>query len=216
MKLSAHTISILKSFKDINEGIEFRKGQSKIGTVGKSRTIMAFAQIEEQFPVNFAIADISGFLGCMSIFNEPEFTFHDEYVIISQGQQQIRYTFCDPAALILPAEGKDFSLKNPVATFPLKSSDIKGIIRSIGLLKLPDFSILSENGNIIVKSMNEKNKSGNEYSVIVGTTDATFNIVFDAEIIINIMERDYTVEIDKRGMAYLYNDDIAYFIAPKK
>ena len=49
MKLSENTVSVLKSFAVINQGIEFKEG-STIQTISPQKSIMAKAVVDDQFP----------------------------------------------------------------------------------------------------------------------------------------------------------------------
>ena len=65
MKLSEHTISVLKNFSMINPSVLFKPGQV-IQTVSPQKTVMAKAVVEENFPVEGAVYDLGRFLGVLS------------------------------------------------------------------------------------------------------------------------------------------------------
>ena len=66
MKLSDKTINLLKNFSDINQSILFKKG-NKLRTISVMKNIMAEAEIQEDFPKDFAIYDLTQFLSLIHI-----------------------------------------------------------------------------------------------------------------------------------------------------
>ena len=61
MKLSRHTLNMLKNFSDINMSIEIKKGNI-LRTVSVQKNILAQAELEEDFPQDFAIYELNRFL----------------------------------------------------------------------------------------------------------------------------------------------------------
>ena len=65
MKLSKETIEVLKNFSGINQSIVVKEG-NKLKTVNSLKNILAHATVEEDFPKEFAIYDLTRFLGLIS------------------------------------------------------------------------------------------------------------------------------------------------------
>ena len=74
MKLSKHTLNMLKNFSDINMSIEIKQG-NVLRTVSVQKNILAQAELEDEFPKDFAIYELNRFLGAASLFDDPEFEF---------------------------------------------------------------------------------------------------------------------------------------------
>ena len=74
MKLSDNTKEILKNFSEINPNLKdyIRK---EIKTISTMKNILATVSVEEEFPQDIAIYDLSEFLGMLSLFNKPTFDF---------------------------------------------------------------------------------------------------------------------------------------------
>ena len=70
MKLSKQSIEILKNFNTINSNLHIVPGRDQV-TVSPMKNIMVEAKFEEDFPVEFAIWDLSKFLGTLSLFEDP-------------------------------------------------------------------------------------------------------------------------------------------------
>ena len=82
VQLSAKTVQILANFAAINSSILFKKG-NVIKTISNAQNILAKAVVDETFPQDFAIYDLSQFLSAISLFNDPVLIFDNEnYVTI--------------------------------------------------------------------------------------------------------------------------------------
>ena len=58
MNLSNDTLNVLKNFATINPNLVFKPGQ-KLKTISESKTILASAEIVEDFPTEFGIYDLN-------------------------------------------------------------------------------------------------------------------------------------------------------------
>ena len=83
MKLSEQTVSILKNFSTINQNLVIKEG-SEIATMSAMKNIVAKATVEENFPVEFAIYDLNEFLSALSLFENPDLDFQENYVLITE------------------------------------------------------------------------------------------------------------------------------------
>lgn len=215
MKLSDTAMTILKNFYGINESIVIKPGNT-IATVapkGKAQ-IMAVATVPDSFMNTLAIGDLGQFIGCLSLFNEPDLTIHDQYVTINQGNTQIRYTFCEERAVTVPTK-TEIPIPNPVASLDISASDMKALSRSAGLLKTPEYRITAEFGKVIIKTCDSKNPSGNEYTVFGPETDNTFDFLVDKDSITGMLDRDYAVTVADNGIARFVSKDLTYYIVGK-
>ena len=82
MKISEQTQLVLRNFANINQSILLNKG-SRLATMSVMRNILASADVDVEFPVQFGIYDLPRFLGNLSIY--PELEFHEKYVLMSNG-----------------------------------------------------------------------------------------------------------------------------------
>ena len=79
MKISESTQLVLRNFANINQSLLLKPG-NRISTMSVMRNILASADVEETFPVEFGIYDLPRFLGNLSIY--PELEFNDKYVLM--------------------------------------------------------------------------------------------------------------------------------------
>ena len=82
MVISDKTFDILKNFSEIHQSLVFRSGNT-LKTVSEQTNVLAKATISEAMPQDFAIYDLSKFLGVLSLFVQPKFTFQPKSVLIA-------------------------------------------------------------------------------------------------------------------------------------
>ena len=86
MKLSEHTISVLKNYANINQNLVVKEGNELL-TMSSMKNIVAKATVAESFPRELAIYDLNEFLAALSIFAVPILEFEDQYLIIKEEGQ---------------------------------------------------------------------------------------------------------------------------------
>ena len=133
MKLNNDTIAMFQSFANINRSAYFREGKIQ-RSWNEERTVISKIEIENEFPQDFAIYDLSKFLNAISVIENPEFTFHENYVIIHNDRQKMRYVFADKEVVDVPND-KDLVLKDPITSFDLSEKGSAFRIRSYNTYK---------------------------------------------------------------------------------
>jgi hypothetical protein len=209
MKLSDETLNILKNFATINKAIEVKAG-NVLATISPAKTIFAKTTVPENFEVGFAIYELPKFLGALSLFGEPTLDFKDKYVTISEGSTKIRYTYCDPSTIVT-APSKEIKLPDVVASFDVKSSSIAALMKSLGVLGLPEIMVHGDGTAIYLSAANSKNQSADEFSVKVADSEAEFKVYFNKENF-KLLDRDYEVSVSKSGLAEFKSGDLKYFV----
>ena len=132
MRLSKSTLDILKNFSTINQSICFKKG-NLLTTLSIQKNILSRAHVEEEFPKDFAIYDLSEFLSAMLLFKDPEFDFsHDSYVVIKDSRNRTRYFFTDPSVITTPPD-KKVELPSKDVCFLVSEKDLSNISKAATL-----------------------------------------------------------------------------------
>ena len=135
MKLSKGTLDILKNFSNINQSICFKEG-TELSTLSIQKNILSRAVVEEKFPKDFAIYDLSEFLSGLTLFEDPDFIFDDDnYVVIRDKKCQSRYFFADPSTIITPPENK-VDLPSKDVCFTVAWSELANIIKAASIYQL--------------------------------------------------------------------------------
>lgn len=196
MKLSDATKEILKNFSEINPNLMITPGR-EIKTISTMKNILATAGVEENFPQEIAIYDLSEFLGMLSLFNKPSFAFDDKSMTINEEgtSTKSKYYFADPSILTTPQ--KDVKMPATEVEFTLTETDLSKTKKAAAMLQLPDISIKSVDGDIIMSAIDKKNDTANTYGVKVGTTDKKFDFHFKTEHF-KMLPGDYNVHISSK------------------
>lgn len=213
MKISENTIAILKNFSAINPSILIRPGnliRSKQPVVG---AIGAKAVVAETFPQQFAIYDLPRFLSVVSLFKDPDFEFGEKQVRISSDTSRVYYVYASPDSIV--HEDRDPKLIDSGIEFEVNAATLQNVTKALQVMQLPDFALIGEAGKITLQGMKVKEKSTDRYSVDVGETDRTFNVLIKADYL-KLLPNDYTVRQDARGMTTFTSSDAVYYIANEK
>lgn len=212
MKLDTKTVNVLKNFSNINPSMLFREG-NVVTTISPSKTIMAKATVPTKFEKKFAIYNLVRFIGSVSLFNDPELSFKDKFVTISDGNgKSVNYTFADEATIKTPPE-KEIKLPSVDVSFKLTDENFKEVIKALGVLGLPEIAVVGDGKKVSLQAIDSKNPTGDTYSVGVGETDKTFRVIFKGENIIKILSGDYDVEISSKGISHFKGAEAEYWIA---
>jgi len=213
MKLSDKTINLLKNFSDINQSILFKKG-NKLRTISVMKNIMAEAEIQEDFPKDFAIYDLTQFLRGVFLHNQPELDFaNDGHVVIREGKTRSKYFFADPSVIVVPPE-KSLTLPTMDVEFELAAEQLEKIRKAVLAFQLPDLSVVGEAGVVKLVVHDKKNDTSNDFQVLVGETDGEFCFHFKVENI-KVIPGDYKVSISSKLLSKFVNTDydLTYYIA---
>jgi len=214
MKISDSTISILRNFSDINANILFKPGK-KLSTVSTMKTIMAQADVEEEFESEFGIYDLPEFLRAIDSFKQPVLKFNGSANLKIQDEKtslSARYAFADKSTLVTPT--KEIKMPDQTVAFTLKNEDYESVKKLYTNLSLPDIAFKGEGGKIKLVALDKKNSNSNESSITVGETDIEFTAYIKAENM-KIIPGEYDVALSKAKIAHFINKKVKvqYWIA---
>jgi len=215
MKISTKTLDVLKNFSEINQSILIKKGK-KLKTVSALKNILAHAEVEEDFPQDFAIYQLNEFIGVLSTMNNPDLSFFDKYVKLSQENGACtKYFYAEPSVVVSPE--KDINMPSEDINFTLLEKQYNDLLKMSSILQLNDILIkgCSRTGKIFLAVTNKKNDTSNDYSVQVGEgVSEPFKMYFKTENL-KMVVGDYNVHISSKGISHLENMNIKldYWIA---
>jgi len=200
MKLSDATISILKNFSAVNQSIIVGEGNT-LRTISVMKNILAEATVEESFPRSFAIYDLNEFLNGLSLHDDYALDFsNDTFVVIREGRRRVNYHFADPEVIVAPPD-KKLELPSKDVCFQLDHSQLLQLVKAASVYKLPDLSVVGEEGVISLVVRDKKNDSSNIFSVDVGESDLDFCFNFKVENTNKILPGNYEVVISQKLLA---------------
>ena len=214
MRLSDSTIAVLKNFSSINQSIIVGEGNT-LRTISVMKNILAEATVEETFPRTFAIYDLNEFLNGLSLHDDYALDFsNDTHVVITEGRRRVNYHFADPEVIVAPPE-KQLALPSQDVCFQLEHSQLLQLVKAASVYKLPDLSVVGEEGVISLVVRDKKNDSSNIFSVDVGECDVDFCFNFKVENTNKILAGNYDVVISQKLLAKFtgQKNGIEYFIA---
>ena len=217
MKLSEHTISVLKNFASINQNLVIREG-SELQTMSAMKNIVARSGVEENFPKEMAIYDLNEFLAALSLFTSPVLEFDEQYVTIkeeSNPTNSLKYFYSDPSVVQSPS--KTITMPSEDVTFELSNGDLSKMKKASAVIGAPDMVLenTDEPFKSILNAIDKKNDTANNYSLDISTNgDGQFKFYFKVENL-KLMDGSYDVSVSSRNISNFKskNSDVEYWIA---
>jgi len=215
MKLSNETLSVLKNFSGINQGIEFKKG-NKLTTVSAGKTVLAQATIKDEFPQDFCVYDLNQFLSVHSLFkNGVELEFDDSNVTFKGDRSKIKYRMTAKNMIVTPPD-KTINLTHVDCSFSLTELDLAEIMRAASVLSSPHIAVESdgETINIVTFDANDDAQHTNSIHVSGVANGKSYRVVFKTENF-KMIPGAYDDQISFKGLGHFKNtkEDIQYWIA---
>lgn len=209
MKLSKETLDILQNFSTINPSIMVFQGNRQ-RTFTTLKVIYGEAVIQEEFPKDFAIYDLSMFLGLLSLFKDPELEFETTKVLISEGDHKATYRYCNPSLIVHPDKEKNLQFGEPLYSFELSAENYKMILKAVSLYQQEFISIDCDGVDIVVRTMNPKDQSADFFSHKIGESDQKFRIVLKVENL-KFLSHSYDVTIYKSRLVVFRSKNMNLF-----
>lgn len=215
MKLSTNTFLILKNFSKINPSIMVEQG-NVLKTISPSKTILARATVDVDFPKTFCVYNLDRFISTVSLFEDPDLDFQENYVKISDKKRSTKYVYADENTII-KSPAKNIELPTKDVSFKLEYQFLKDVERAANVLGLPEIAVVGsqEDQTLMLKAIDSKNPSGDTYSIELDTQGAPvpeFTAIFKQENI-KILPEDFDVTISSRGISHFKSDVVEYWIA---
>ena len=219
MQLSKRTVSLLKNLSSINQNILIRAGK-ELTTITREKHIVARMDVEETFPVEFGIYELNSFLASLSLFNEPELTFEDKYVQISEkGQKRggIKYYYSSPAVLVYNQRQIQFP-PSPDFTFELTEEQLGKAQKAAAVLGVSDLVIAGDEEGISLIVYDKKRKVANDFEIQISDKPHEEFKVNLRQDNLKMIAGDYSVAVYKMGMvAFTSNDGtVQYGVAMER
>jgi hypothetical protein len=216
MKFSARTIQILKNFNQINPSIVFSPGNT-LATISPMSTVMAKATIAETIPQSFAIFDLARFLGVLSLFEDPDLEFSEQFIVIKSGTQTLNYLYADSSHVKSPPD-KEIDIPNDAVEKNLTAATLQSLMKAVAVLQLPDIAFTGKDGKVLIEALdtNPKAKGGqtasDNFAINIGDTTKQFKMVVKPDNM-KLLNGDYALKISSKRFLYMQGTDVKYWIA---
>ena len=216
MKLSEHTVEVLKNFATINQNLVIKEG-STLTTMSAMKNIVAKAEVEESFDKEVAIYDLNEFLASISLFTNPILEFDEGFVTIKEEnnpKNSLKYFYSDPSVVTSP--NKTITMPSKEVSFKLNGENLNKLKRAAGVIQAPDLVLEKKNTDVFLTVKDKKNDTANTFSIDVDTVadGSDFKFFFKVENL-KLMDGDYNVDISSKNISHLAssNKDVEYWVA---
>ena len=216
MKLSEHTVEVLKNFATINQNLVIKEG-STLTTMSAMKNIVAKAEVEESFDKEVAIYDLNEFLASISLFSSPVLEFNEGFVTIKEEnnpKNSLKYFYSDPSVVTSP--NKTITMPSKEVSFTLGGEDLNKLKRAAGVIGAPDLVLEKKSADVFLTVKDKKNDTANTFSIDVDTVEdgSDFKFFFKVENL-KVMDGDYDVDISSKNISHLAssNKDVEYWVA---
>lgn len=217
MKLSEHTLAILKNFASINSGVVLRKGSIQ-KTIHHEQSIFLEAKIEDVLPEKFGIYDLNEFLGNITTLGNPDLTFTTNSVVMNDGEIEMNYYSCSPNLIISPPDDKELVMEDADVSFSMTTSSLQKLLKIAAMNGLPNISVVGQDGGLFLRTHELKNDTSNHASIRIGDhTNKDFIASFKTENL-RLIPDDYDIQIKIGRFSSWTNKTgtLKYFIAMEK
>ena len=220
MKLSNDTVTVLKNFSTINQNLVINPGKN-ISTMSAMKNIVAKATVTEDFPQEFAIYDLNEFLASLSLFENPELNFKDDFVIMTESnaptKKSLKYWYSDPSVVSSPT--KELTMPDCEISFKLSSSMLSDVTKASHVIGAPDMCLEGMDlGTAVLKVTDKKNTTANDYAVKLDIDNQEENVPYKFWFKVEnlkLIPGKYDVNVSSKHISHFWNEkvNVQYWIA---
>jgi len=213
-KLSDQTRKIIQNFSNINPSMLFKPGKT-LATIAPAAGILAFAEVEEEFPQAFAIYDLSRFLSILSTYDDPVLVFADKHVTIQtvDNNKRYHYRYTSESMIVAPPEGK-IKVTDVLGSFELPAPALANLLKVMSISGHLDVTIACKDKVLFLQAIDLKEKKTDDYISVLGELDvANFQVRLQRDWLATLMTgKNYSVTVDK-GFVRFTSAPLDYYIA---
>lgn len=214
MKISSQTLAIIKNFSTINTGIVINPG-NVISTKSENGSIAAFATVSEKFPKTIAIYELSRFINVISALEDPDFEFHDNYVVVSGGKNKVKCIYADPSVIVSPKQSKA-GFGDELLTFSLTKEDVISVFKASTNIPGNNLALVIESidGMVVLSLKDTANPSSMVFSIETEIESDITNKIHVRLDNLKIMMLAYDVTYTSKGLVIFNHKDILKYYVP--
>ena len=220
MELSNFTMQVLKNYASINSNVVVQPGNT-IMTMSEAKNVLSSAIVDETFPQEFGIYDLSEFLSVLGLVDQPKITFKDTHAVIGDqsGRASIKYFFSDVDMLTTPKN--IINMPSADVKFTLDQGTLNNLKRAASALGHSVMSITGSGGIITLSIIDTENSTSNAYSIdVAGDHESDdFNFILNISNL-KMIPANYHVEISSKLISQFtstnLDKEIVYWVALEK
>lgn len=212
MKISKVTLDILRNFASINANILIKEGNN-LSTLAIAKNIMATVKVKETFGEEVGIFNLPELLGVIAMMGDPEVVLDKKFMTLTEGKSKMKYVYADSS--ILTFMQKEIKMPSVDVEFNLSAANLNQILKAAAAVGVQDVAVVGDGENIVLKVLDKKNDSSNQYTIDLNTeTDKTFTVYFKIENFKQIPD-DYKVSVSTKNISKFEGSGygITYFVA---
>lgn len=218
MVISENTLKVLRNFSTINPSVMIEEGKT-IRATSLQRDIQVIANLEDEFPRQFAIYDLAEFCNVLGLVDDRELDFDEKHVTVRDGagRTTIKYSYASDNLVVHPNEIK-LDMSEAEVQFEIAGEDLRQIKKAASVLGYNLMRMQNKNGVLEVSLTDGEDAGANSFAIDVATlltSPKDFDIYFSVNNI-KLMEGDYDVKISSKMVSRWSNKEetLTYFISP--
>jgi len=215
MKITKDFINIIKNFSFINQNMLFVPG-NKQSIISPTGSMFAQATIDIEVETQFAIFSLSKFINIISLFEEPEIKINDKTLTISSDiYKKCEYQLTNSEFIKYEKNPDKYDkMQKDFSGIQLQYSHLSDMIKMADILECEFIVFEGKNNNRFLSIMNSNN-NGDTAEICIGEGEGDFKAVLPRNMI-NLLKKDYEINISKKGAIQFHSDMIDYFFALDK
>ena len=214
MKISKQTLAVLNNLSSLNTDFVFKEGKSQ-SSITSLKNRMVEVEFDETFPREFGVYDLKKFVKCISNFEDPDLIFNENFVRISDKNNEAIFSYTDKA--LLTHANKSINFPEPVAELSLDKESLKRLIKYSKLMEFEYLVIESDGFQAVARVQKGPNAFDNTFQVNLALTDQKFKVAFTITGL-ELIEDDYLISISDKGVCRFKskNSKLSYFLSTEK
>lgn len=214
LKLSERTLQLLANFETICPSVTLEPGK-KLRTVNDASTVIAVADIDEDFQFEFPILDLTKLLAIQRLpsFKEGNIEMHQDHVLLKGNNSKLQFWRSAKELTVIPQS--EISLMSVDFEANVTPEQMKELTRACSTLGHKTVRLVATGGKTSLVGTTTTIDNSNNYTVELGETDkGDFTMPVDV-VNLKMIEGNYVIRacIDMQVVNFQSADGtINYFV----
>ena len=195
IKLSERTLQLLSNFESICPSIVLAPGK-KLRTVNDSATVIAIADIDEEFPFEFPILDLTKLLSIQRLpsFKSGVIEMDADHILLKGDSSQLKFWRSAKELTVVPADG--IELGNVIFEATVTPEKLKELTRACSTLGHKTVRLVAKGGKTSLVGTSPTIDNSNDYSVELGETTLGDSTTPVDVANLKMIEGNYVIRVD--------------------